>query len=95
MLLRNGGDGGVLEQERGIGGLLPAELEEGRWAKGGVGGDGKALLLGQLDEGLLDEVWVVLDLENSRADLGVSEKVEDESTLEVGDSDALCELQVN
>lgn len=95
VLLRNGGDGGVLEQKRGIGGLLPAKLEEGRWAEGGVGGNGNALLLGQLDEGLLNKVWVVLDLENGRADLGISEKIQDQSALEVGNTDALCKLVVD
>ena len=34
----------------------------------------------------------MLDLENSWADLGVSEKIKDQGALEVGDSDALREV---
>lgn len=85
----------MLEQKRGIVGFLPAQLEERGWAKGGVCGNGNALLLGQLEESLLDEVWVVLDLEDGWTDLGISEKVEDQSALEVRNSDALGKLLVD
>ncbi len=95
VLLGNAGDNLVLEERWGIGGLLPAELEEGGWAEGGVGGDGNFLLLGQADEGWLDEVWVVLDLKGSWADLGDTEEVEDQRSLEVGDSNGTDEFLLN
>lgn len=60
MLLGDGGDGIVLEEDGSVVGLLPLELNERGGAERRVGGDGNALLLGELDEGLLDEVGVVL-----------------------------------
>ena len=95
VLLGNLGDHLVLEKHWGVGGLLPSELDEGGWAESGVGGDGDALLLGQADEGWLDEVWVVLDLEGSWADAGVAEEVEDQRSLEVGDTNGAGDLVVN
>lgn len=78
VLLSESSDGGVLEEDRGVLGLLPVELNEGLWAEGRVCGNGNTLGLSQLDESGLDEVWVVLDLESGWADLGVSEEIQNE-----------------
>lgn len=50
----------MLKEDGGINGLLPLELNEGSRSERRVGSDGNALLLGELDERLLDEVGVVL-----------------------------------
>lgn len=60
VLLGDGGDGLVLEENWGVLSVLPSKLDERSWAEGRVGGDGDSLLLSELDEGWLDEVWVVL-----------------------------------
>lgn len=74
LLVRFGdlGDFGVLEEDWRVLGFVPAELEEGLGAEGGVGCDGDVLGGGELEEGWLDEVGVVLDLEGCGADFGVS-----------------------
>lgn len=84
-------DGVVLDEGRQLDGVLHVELEEAGRAEGAVGGDGDALLLGQVQQLLLDEVRVVLDLQGGRADLGVPQQVIDELGLEVGDTNALGE----
>lgn len=95
VLLSESSDGGVLEEDRGVLGLLPVELNEGLWAEGRVCGNGNTLGLSQLDESGLDEVWVVLDLESGWADLGVSEEIQNEGALEVGDTNGLGQLLLN
>lgn len=92
MILRNRSDGGVVKEQRSVVGLLPAQLEKGRWSEGGVCGDCDALILRESKEIVLDEIWVMLDLENSWADLGVSEEIKDQGALEIGDPDALGEV---
>lgn len=47
------------------------------------------MLFRELEEVGLDVVWVVLDLQSSRLDLGVCEEVEQQSTRVVGDTNAL------
>jgi len=82
-------DRGVVEEERGVLGRLELQLQEGLGSKGRVCGDGDALGFRKLQESGLHEVWVVLDLESGRADLGVSEQVDDQRTLEVGNTNGL------
>lgn len=53
------------------------------------------VLLAKLDETLLSEVRVVLDLESGGCDSGVAEEVEHESTVVVGNTNALGETLVN
>ena len=84
-------DGVVLDEGSELDGVLHVELEEAGGAERAVGGDGDALLLGEVEELLLDEVGVVLDLEGGGADLGVAEEVVDQLALEVGDTNALGE----
>ena len=89
MLVRNGLDGGVVEEQRGIFGLLHVELDEGLRAKRRVRGHNHALVLRELDEPFLTEVWVVFDLQSGGLDGGVAEKIHDQLTIEITDTDAL------
>lgn len=95
MLVGDALDSLMVEEKGGILGGLHVELDKGLRAEGGVGGDGDAALLGELDERLLGEVWVVLDLEGSWVDLGVAEEVKDKGAVVVGDTDALCKAVVD
>lgn len=60
-----------------------------------VGGDGNTLLLAESEELLLDEVGVVLNLKSGGADAAVTEEIHQQSTLEVGNTNALGEALVN
>lgn len=53
------------------------------------------VLLAKLDETLLSKVRVVLNLESGGSDSGVAEQVEHESTVVVGDTNALGETLVD
>lgn len=86
---RNLLDGLILEERSKRISVLHVELLEAGRAERAVGSDGDALVLGEVDQLLLDEVGVVLDLEGGRADLGGAEEVVDQLGLEVGDTDAL------
>ena len=89
VLVCDGLDGGVVEEERGVLGLLHVELEEGLRAKGRVRGDGDALVLRELDEAFLAEVRVVFDLQGGGLDGGVAQEIHDQLPVEVADPDAL------
>ena len=91
VLLGEGSDGGVLHERREADGLLHAEDVEAGRAERRVGRHGDALVLGEPDKVLLDEVGVVLDLESGRGDLGIAEEIIKELSLEVGDTDVLGE----
>ena len=79
----------VVEEERGLLGGSHVELEEGLRAEGGVGGDGDLERPAQVQEILLDEVWVMLDLEGLREVLGVALDVEEQGAVVVADADVL------
>lgn len=85
-------DDGVLQQRGGALGSRHIQLHEAGGAEGGVGCDGDALSLSQVDEVGLLEVRVVLDLERSRADLGILQSVIHGLRLVVGDADAARQL---
>ena len=89
VLVRDGLDGRVVQEQGGVLGPRHVELEEGLRAQGGVGRDGDALALGVLHEARLGEVGVVFDLEGRGRDLGVPEEVHDELAVEVADPDRL------
>ena len=89
VLVCNGLDGRVVEEERGVFGSLHIELEEGLRTKGRVRGHGDSLSLRKLDESFLAEVWVVFDLQSGWLDGGISEEIHDQLTVEVTDADAL------
>ena len=54
---------------------LVAELDVALRTERRVGGDGDVVDLAELDQGLLGEVGVELDLENSRSDASVSQDI--------------------
>lgn len=85
----------MVEEERGVLGALQVELDEAQRSKGGVCGDGNAVLLGVLDQLLLGEVWVVFDLEGGRADASIAEHVHNDLDVMVADTNAAGELLVN
>lgn len=89
MLVGNGLDGGVVEEEGSVFGSLHAELEERLRAKRRVCRHGDALVLRELDESFLAEVWVVFDLQSGGLDGGVAEEIHDQLTVEVTDADAI------
>ena len=68
---------------------MHVEFDEGLRAEGGVGGDGDAFGLGEVQQALLREVGVVFDLEGGGASFGVAEEVHEELAVEVADADAL------
>jgi hypothetical protein len=61
----------------------------------GVSGDSDILRLRKVDESSLGEVGVDLDLEDGGFDASVAEEIDDESTLEVGDTDRLGKTKVD
>lgn len=79
----------MLEQNRRVLGLVPPKLQERLGAERGVRGDGDALFLRELEKRRLNEVRVVLDLQRRRADLCVSQQIQDQRALEVGNADVL------
>ena len=82
-------DGRVFQQERGVLGLLHIQLEERLWAKRRVCGNSDTLILRQLDKSGLREIWVMLDLEGGRLDLGIPKEIHDQLSVEVADANAL------
>ena len=80
-------DGRVVHEQGRVFGALHVEFEEGLGAKGGIGCDGDALALGEVDETLLGEVGVVFDLEGGGGGFGVAEEVHEELPVEVADAD--------
>lgn len=95
MLLSNGLDSGVLEQERGLLSVLQLQLKEAQRAEGGVSSHGNAFLLDVVDQTSLGQVGVVLNLESGRADARVAQQVHDQLGAEVADTNAAGELLVD
>lgn len=82
----------VLEEERSVLGALHVKLVVRRGTEGGVGSDVDVVLLADVDELLLDEVWVVLDLESLGHDLGVAGEVDEGLVAVVGNTNVLGKL---
>lgn len=81
----------MVEQQRRIFGALKAQLAKRLRPKGRIRRDGDPLAVGQLDEGFLREVGVMLDLEGRGFDFGVAEEIEDQGAVEIADADAAGE----
>lgn len=64
---------------------MHVELGPALRTKRAVAGDSNSLALSEFDEGLLCQVWVVLDLESRDGLLGVAEEVAEESAGEVAE----------
>lgn len=95
LLVGNALDGRVVEEGRGILGLLQTEFDEGLRAKGRVGCHGDALLLGKFDEVWLGQVGMMFDLQGGRNDLGVAEKIDNERGTVIADADAFSQPLIN
>ena len=91
VLLSNGLDSLVVEQQRGVLSLLHVQFDERQGAERRIRRDGHAVALRELDERLLRQVRVVLDLQRGGLHLGVAEQVQQQRALEVGDADAAGE----
>ena len=82
-------DDRVVEEDWRVRGELHVALNEGLRTERGVCSDDDILLFGQGKKILLDKVWVVLDLEHSRLDRGISEQIEQERAVVVGHTNTL------
>jgi hypothetical protein len=89
--LGNLGDHWVVEEQRCICGNLHVALDERLGSERRVCGDSNTVLLSKLKQVGLDVVWVVLDLECGGLGLRVCEHVKEQSTVVVGDTNALRE----
>lgn len=89
MLICDALDGAVIEQEWGVLCLLHVQLEEGLWAEGRVCGDCNVAALAKIEQVLLNEVWVVLNLEGLWHVLGVTLNIEEQAAVVVGDTNRL------
>jgi len=69
--------------------FLHLKLQETLGAEARVRSNGNALRVAKMQEPGLNEVRVVLNLESGRSDAGVSKKVLQQRTLEVGDTNGL------
>lgn len=85
----------MLEQRRGIDGVLHLQLEEAQRSERRVRGDSDALLLGILDQTRLGKVGVVLNLEGSGTDTRIPEEVHEQLGAEVANTDAASELLIH
>lgn len=85
-------DEGMLHQGSGALGTRHIKLHESSGAERRVGCDDDALLLSKVDEVGLLKVGVVLNLQRSRANLGVDEGIVHRLGLVVGDTDASGKL---
>lgn len=88
MLSSNLLDGGMFHQGSGALCARHIKLHESSGAERRIGCDDNALLLSKVDEVGLLKVGVVLNLQRSRANLGVDEGIVHRLSLVVGDTDA-------
>jgi hypothetical protein len=95
VLAAEAGENLVLHERRGRLGNVHVELNEAGRAERRVGSQSNTLSLGETDKFSLLVVGVKLNLEGSRADLGVLEQVVDGLSLEVGDTNGLGETLLN
>jgi hypothetical protein len=95
VLAAEAGENLVLHERRGRLGNVHVELNEAGRAERRVGSQSNTLSLGETDKFSLLVVGVKLNLEGSRADLGVLEQVVDGLGLEVGDTNGLGETLLN
>ncbi|KAH3666018.1 hypothetical protein OGAPHI_004207 [Ogataea philodendri] len=93
--LGNGVDHFVFKQRNVLGGLLMVQLHKRLRTKRGVPNNGNALVLDPFDQFLLSQVWVVLNLEQLRLDLGTSEQVKNQCAGEVGNTNRLDQSFLN
>jgi hypothetical protein len=74
---------------------LKVQLNKALRSERRVGGNSNILALSQVEKVRLNKVGVVLDLKNSRLDASRTEKVQDQRSLEVGNSDGTDQTGVN
>ena len=95
MFLSNRLDGGVFEQQWGILCVLHIKLNKAQRSKGRICRNGDTVILCILNQIRLGQVWVMLDLQSSGPDTGISEQVHDKLDVKVANSDAAGELLID
>lgn len=89
VLLRNGSNSRVFKQNRCILSLLPFKLNERLWTERRIRSNRNFLALSKLEQCRLDKIRVVLNLQSRRSDLGVSQQIQNQASLKVGDTNRL------
>lgn len=79
MFLSNGGDDVVLEQARDR--VVHVKLEPCLRAVRRIPGYSNAERLREVQKGLLDKIWMMLDLENGGLDASVAVEIKEQSTV--------------
>lgn len=95
MFLRNGVDGRMLKEQRGILSMLKIKLKETQRTERRVSSHSNALLLSIVHQASLREVRVVLDLQCCGANAGIAQQIHQQLGAEVANANAAGQLLVN